>query len=220
MSEADLKYCGDCKKDRSVHEFCKNSGRKDKLQSLCKKCQNVRNKKRYHMNREYFSSMHMLNKRKRALMNYTKIITEYFSEPCIDCGVVYHPSCMVFDHIDPKLKKRFAKRGNQGVFKLVRDGYSWKLILKEIDKCEVRCQNCHHIKTSKDFEYWSEISRYIDDMYTILKLMYKKRNFSKDSLFNRRKRELISKYHGFMKDKIAAVTQERRSVVNKKKERS
>ena len=65
----------------------------------------------------------MINKRKRALDNYTKLITKYFNKPCRDCGGVYHPSAMVFDHINGKSDNIFK---TEGVMYLVRNGYSWK----------------------------------------------------------------------------------------------
>jgi hypothetical protein len=30
---------------------------------------------------------------------------------------------------------------------MIHDGFSWKAIKKEIEKCEVVCANCHRIRT-------------------------------------------------------------------------
>jgi hypothetical protein len=30
---------------------------------------------------------------------------------------------------------------------MIHDGFSWKAIMKEIQKCEVVCANCHRIRT-------------------------------------------------------------------------
>lgn len=33
---------------------------------------------------------------------------------------------------------------------LVSGGHKWSRIIAEIEKCEIRCCNCHRIKTLKD----------------------------------------------------------------------
>lgn len=158
----------------------------------------------------------MLNKRRRALLNYAKIVTEYFIQPCADCGKIYHPSAMVFDHKDPELKRRIKRRSSQGVFGFVRDGYSWKVILNEINKCEVRCQNCHFSKTSVDFEYWNEIRKYVDDFYKVIQIIYDKNgNLSDNSLFKEKRRELAQKYYGFMTETINVLINEKKSKLSK-----
>ena len=60
------------------------------------------------------------------------------NKPCLDCGNVYPPCCMDFDHIKPKYKN---------VGHMTNGAYS-KMIL-EIDKCELVCSNCHRIRTNK-----------------------------------------------------------------------
>lgn len=37
---------------------------------------------------------------------------------------------------------------------MVADGYSWENILKEIEKCQVLCANCHRIKTARDYKWY------------------------------------------------------------------
>ena len=37
---------------------------------------------------------------------------------------------------------------------MIHDGYSWSNILKEIDKCECRCANCHRIKTAIEQDWY------------------------------------------------------------------
>jgi hypothetical protein len=36
----------------------------------------------------------------------------------------------------------------------MRTGFNWQRILKEIDKCDVVCCNCHRIRTSKRNKSW------------------------------------------------------------------
>jgi hypothetical protein len=57
---------------------------------------------------------------------------------CIDCGYNAHPAALHFDHRDPALKDfTIAKSLTFGLPKL----------LAEIAKCDVRCANCHTIRS-------------------------------------------------------------------------
>jgi hypothetical protein len=57
---------------------------------------------------------------------------------CIDCGYAAHPAALDFDHRDPATKS-FGIGSS-----LVR---TWVLIEAEVAKCDVRCANCHRVKT-------------------------------------------------------------------------
>lgn len=60
------------------------------------------------------------------------------NHPCVDCGYVDWRA-LEFDHV------RGVKRSD--VTTMVQNGLSWKTIQEEIDKCDVRCANCHRIRT-------------------------------------------------------------------------
>lgn len=68
-----------------------------------------------------------------------KYIKDYLStHPCVDCG---NDNVIVleFDHVrDTKL---------YNISDMVQKAYSITTIQKEIDKCDVRCANCHRIAT-------------------------------------------------------------------------
>ena len=57
---------------------------------------------------------------------------------CIDCGYNKHAAALEFDHVDSSTKTRT-------VASLMY--HSWNKIKEEIAKCEVRCANCHAIKS-------------------------------------------------------------------------
>jgi len=40
---------------------------------------------------------------------------------------------------------------------MVHDGHSTASILEEINKCVIRCSNCHRKKTAKDFSWYKDI---------------------------------------------------------------
>jgi hypothetical protein len=60
---------------------------------------------------------------------------------CVDCGFKLHPAALHFDHLP-----QYEKKLNIG---LALTNARWSDILAEINKCVVRCANCHAIKTAE-----------------------------------------------------------------------
>lgn len=56
---------------------------------------------------------------------------------CVDCGYRLHPSALQFDHVPMKGRK----------IKEVSKFTDPKKMREEMKKCEIRCANCHFIKT-------------------------------------------------------------------------
>ena len=56
---------------------------------------------------------------------------------CMDCGET-NPIVLDFDHLHDK---------KYNISRMIHDGFSWKAIKKEIEKCEIVCANCHRIRT-------------------------------------------------------------------------
>lgn len=54
---------------------------------------------------------------------------------CIKCGE-NHPACLDFHHIDPTQK-------DSQITNAISRGWSMERLIKEIEKCEVLCANCH-----------------------------------------------------------------------------
>jgi len=59
---------------------------------------------------------------------------------CVDCGET-NPVVLDFDHVRGEKIKCISD--------MTRGGYSIKTIQEEIDKCEIRCSNCHRVATYK-----------------------------------------------------------------------
>ena len=57
---------------------------------------------------------------------------------CVDCGYAEHPVALDFDHVRGIKEYGIAQ---------MRKKFTLKKLLKEIEKCEVRCANCHRIAT-------------------------------------------------------------------------
>lgn len=73
--------------------------------------------------------------RKNEIVRQLKVIVG-----CADCGFMRHHSALDFDHVYGVKK-----------FSISRGGALMESI-REIAKCEVRCANCHRIKTWERYE--------------------------------------------------------------------
>ena len=71
---------------------------------------------------------------KRALVN------SFRSCPCVDCGGVFPPVAMDFDHVRGEKKFTIANWMNGKARATEAE------LIAEIAKCEVRCANCHRIR--------------------------------------------------------------------------
>lgn len=81
---------------------------------------------------------------KKYRIEVRKQLFDFLSKKkCIDCGEK-DPIVLDFDHIDKNNKFK-------SVAKMLCGHYSFKTILKEIGKCEIRCANCHRRKTYLQF---------------------------------------------------------------------
>ena len=206
-----IKKCYKCKKNIPITGFNRNKARKDSLQTSCKNCQRKLSRNYYELNKKRCIEVIGINKRRRALENYIEIVTRYLNVPCVDCKTVYHPASMVFDHRAGSVKNIYK---NQGVNHLVRDGYSKKAIKEEIEKCDVRCQNCHFLKTSKDFKHWSEIAFLINDYSSIIKKLYKKHwNFFDFDTFKIQKGEISEKFSSAMLERAHLEIQKKKEKI-------
>lgn len=134
-----MKTCTFCKEVKPLSEFNKNKAKKDGLQNKCRPCSQAKFKEYYNGNKSHHQKVVRANsdKRIKALRQY---IYEYLVEhPCVDCGNT-DIRVLEFDHL-PEFEK-FSE-----VTRLVVGGYALRVVQEEIAKCEVRCRNCHAIKT-------------------------------------------------------------------------
>lgn len=68
-----------------------------------------------------------------------KLLAYLSTKKCVDCGEK-DPVVLEFDHVKPKNKFK-------PVSKMLSGHYAWKSIFSEIEKCEIRCANCHRRKS-------------------------------------------------------------------------
>ena len=137
-----------CKVPIEEQQFNKNKARKDGLNTICRECSKIRSKQYYKDN----PTKQKREVRKRAVKilseNRQKLWDYYSEHPCVDCGES-NPVVLELDHVSG------CKKDNIAV--LIGGCYSWATIENEISKCEVRCANCHRIKTAKQFGWYKGV---------------------------------------------------------------
>ena len=142
-----MKRCSKCGVDKPIDDFPWKNKLLNRRHAVCKPCTAIRSSKWYNENKQ--SHIENVGRyREEFRSNGKSFIWDYLSaHPCVDCGET-NPLVLEFDHV----------RGNkkQTVSVMVTQGYSIENIQKEIDKCEVRCANCHRIKTAKERGWFSK----------------------------------------------------------------
>lgn len=113
--------------------------------SYCGDCKRLYDRNYYAKNQTKQRESRRINVRKIKIIRKNFIKDFLSTHPCVDCGEK-DPIVLEFDHKDPE-----TKLFNIG--DATRSGYSIASIKEEIDKCEVRCANCHRRKTKKQFGY-------------------------------------------------------------------
>lgn len=128
------KECYTCNVSKNISEFSINKKKKSGVNDVCKKCHSEYTKKHYKKNKSEY-----LSRNKQRAAEVAEFLRTYKTgKPCHDCGFVFDPAAMDFDHISDN--KEF------NVSSLARSG-SIKSITKEILKCELVCANCHRVRT-------------------------------------------------------------------------
>lgn len=131
-----MKKCTKCKEMKDLDQFNKNKSRSDGLGNTCRECMKVVRTKYYLANKELVMQKNKV--RKQSLRDQ---VWQYkATHCCVDCQES-DPIVLEFDHISDD------KVGN--VSAMIERGFSWDTLLKEIEKCEVRCANCHRRKTAE-----------------------------------------------------------------------
>ncbi len=76
--------------------------------------------------------------------------------PCVDCGND-DVRVLEFDHRDVTAKEA-------PVALLARDAYSAERIMREIRRCDVRCANCHRIRTHHQLGWWGSLLAHVAEV--------------------------------------------------------
>jgi hypothetical protein len=138
-----VRPCTRCRRLLDETDFTFKDRAKGRRHSYCKYCMRELVRDHYRRNVQYY-----IRKAKarspswRAVMQH-KLLSYLSRHPCVDCGED-DPVVLEFDHIDPTTKM-FE------VSILMKRRVGWCRVRTEIEKCVVRCANCHRRRTAIQF---------------------------------------------------------------------
>ena len=144
-----MKLCPRCNTEKPLAEFNVNSGRKHGVGTYCRECTRVYDRDYYANNPALHGTMQRRQKTRRD-RNSQYVWNFLAAHPCVDCPES-DPIVLDFDHREGATKV-------EAVSKLSKDAASIRRLQEEIDKCDVRCANCHRRRTAKQFNWYSRIN--------------------------------------------------------------
>ncbi|MBL8208572.1 MAG: hypothetical protein JNM09_30355 [Blastocatellia bacterium] len=110
-------------------------GKSRKTQSYCKACMSSYFKSYYGQRKEHYLKISNENRRRRQ-SDWRKVLEQLKSKPCTDCGKIFPPFCLDFDHLERENKVA-------AIPVMISGNASRERILAELEKTEVVCANCH-----------------------------------------------------------------------------
>lgn len=144
-----MKQCTKCLISKDEVEFSKHSEYSDGLSYWCRECWKEYRKKRYNSDLEE-SRQYTNDKRAKRISWFQELKS---NTPCVDCGQIYEPYCMDYDHVPERGKKI------KEVSRMVLDHTPKEIILEEIKKCDLICLLCHNKRTYARFNEQSGMAR-------------------------------------------------------------
>lgn len=131
-----IKQCNQCKRFLPTEDFQLRKDSKDGFRGQCKYCRS-KNTVEWYRNNPKARIKRDENRRKniREWMDEIKS-----SNPCSDCKKIFPPCVMDWDHLPGSIKTK-------PIAVLVKNRISKTTIMKELEKCELVCANCHRIRT-------------------------------------------------------------------------
>jgi len=141
-----MRICSTCRQKKPLEEFGWKDKAKTKLRSVCRECMRLYIQNHYKNNTRYYVEKARRRNRLYRQETHRKIFEYLSAHPCLDCGES-DPIVLDFDHIESTTKVA-------AISEMISGLKSWMLISQEIQKCEVRCANCHRRKTAKQRGYY------------------------------------------------------------------
>ena len=134
-----MKVCNKCNQEKDDECFAWKIKAKGIRNSFCKECRNLYTKDHYKRNKSQYLKRVRKYDKKRKKEILEKFLLYLSDKSCKICGES-DIRVLEFDHV------RGVKVAN--ISTMIRNCMTWDVILTEISKCDVRCANCHRIRTA------------------------------------------------------------------------
>ena len=139
LDEVATRVCRVCGSTKSLADFPFRSKTNGTHHRVCRACQREISHAWYLASRSP-DGRRVLGYGSRRRVAFIERVRQYLDvHPCVDCGEA-DPFVPDFDHLRDKILD---------VSTLVRRARVWREIALELEKCEVRCGNCHRRRTAK-----------------------------------------------------------------------
>jgi len=136
------KRCPRCCELKTIDQFARRSVTTPNPATYCKPCQRQYSRSHYLKHADEHNRRRAANSKRYFRENRSRLTAFLREHPCVDCGEP-DPVVLEFDHVTGTKVLEISN--------LVRRASSWKKIRREMEKCEVRCANCHRRKTARQF---------------------------------------------------------------------
>lgn len=137
------KSCNICKQTKLLKEFGNLKKSIDGKQRYCLTCSREKDRKHYSKSLHRKKAIRVNNKKR--IDEARQYVIEYLSShPCVDCN----ESDIVVLEFDHKENKYDA------ISDMVKNGIALERLKSEIEKCDIRCANCHRRKTALQHNYY------------------------------------------------------------------
>jgi hypothetical protein len=144
IAGAETRRCGGCGEIKPVEEFPFRDRARGRRRTRCKACMREYARAHYRRNKDRYAKGDWSRKR-CARREVNREIADYLrSHPCVDCGET-DPVVLDFDHRDGVEKVE--------TIAFLRARGRREDLFVEIEKCDVRCANCHQRRTAKQFAW-------------------------------------------------------------------
>ena len=156
-----MKTCTKCKIAKPIEDFRFRYKNKGDRAPWCRSCFAAFERERWQSDPDRRSSVKQHSKERRV--RNQRFVYDYLKDhPCVDCGE-NDPIVLEFDHKDRSVKAFH-------VSDISRRAYSLATIIAEIEKCDIRCANCHRRKTATQLGWHKGLESGCDESNTGLSL--------------------------------------------------